>query len=330
METSYLEQHKNLMRMIAGAALWALATSTWAADDCSAILEQGIRNTYQTLDKTNLKSGVSNAVCNSSSSSTGGNSGGGLGLTIPIEGVPVNFNGNYSESKLNSVKNAGCSSSSSSLSDDQFHTVLSMVADTQIVAAWESCKAKAGGVYMNATLNGNLVVFELRFRPVGNVNSTTISTPPQFFGVTCNSPVYKKDVEVTNSPLQQACLRDGSGEVTGIVNTKWDAGRVFIPAIQKAPTRGSGTDAFGNKINTSPDWPPPVTISMCLIPKEVYPNMKDQAACPFEGNPGAKCSCPEFDGKGGVNRFVDGTSVPPTDPFWAWISSTRKRIVRGK
>jgi hypothetical protein len=89
-------------------AVWAVAaffsmmivSTSCIADDCDTILEHGIRNTYQSLNSSNLNSDVRNAMCSSGSSSSGNSAGGGLGLSLPIDDIPISFNGNYNQKQL--------------------------------------------------------------------------------------------------------------------------------------------------------------------------------------------------------------------------------------
>jgi hypothetical protein len=317
------------MSNISGKVLLLVMASLGAqfayADECDAILEQGVRNTYQQLDKRDLKTGFSNAMCSSSSNLSNSNQGGGLGLSLPINGVPIGLNANYDQAQYNSIKSSTCSSNQGSLSDDNFHAVLSMVADARIIDAWSQCKVQ-GGTFLNASANGNLVVFELKFRAIGNVTSTKVTLTPQFIGVACPSPVITKGLKVTGSTLLQACVREGTGEVTALVNTEQNGVRVFVPAI--LPPQ--------QPVLTAPLTIPPIrtpVLAACLIPVAnmppgSFPGL--QANCEFFGPVGQPCQCPVFDGHGGVLSQLAGTSTPPNDTWWTNLSPRHPGFERAK
>lgn len=70
------------------------------ADECSAILEQGVFNTYQGLRTRDLRAGVQQSFCESNVDQKGGSTGAGLSVEVPIKGVPVKFGGDFNQTKI--------------------------------------------------------------------------------------------------------------------------------------------------------------------------------------------------------------------------------------
>ncbi len=115
---------------LAIAALASLFPSALQAA-CRDILEQGIRNTYQNVKSGNLRSAYAQGFCNSYQQGNTSDEGGGVGISVPIEGVTFNLNGNYNSSRGNSIASSSCGNASSSLSDDDYEYLLRSTADAQ-------------------------------------------------------------------------------------------------------------------------------------------------------------------------------------------------------
>jgi hypothetical protein len=202
------------------------------ADECSAILEQGVFNTYQGLRTRDLRTAFQQSFCQSSSSSSGGSTGAGLNVMVPIYGVPVKFGGDYNQTSSSLSQQGSCSSSASSLSDATYENILQKVVAPEIVAAWTDCRTKGGGgFFINGDLNGDTLVLEFRFRPMGAVSRTTLTEDPRITGASCPRPQVKARTVLTNARKYQTCQRSGPGAVTVIANSTIDGARFFIPAV---------------------------------------------------------------------------------------------------
>jgi hypothetical protein len=206
------------------------------ADECSAILEQGVFNTYQGLRTRDLRTGFQQSFCQSSSSSSGGSTGAGLNVMVPIYGVPVKFGGDYKQTSSSLSQQGSCSNSASSLSDATYENILQKVVAPEIVAAWTDCRTKAGGgLFINGDLNGDTLVLEFRFRPMGVISRTTLTEDPRITGASCPRPIVKARTVLNNAPKYEQCQRSGTGAVTVIANSTNDGARFFIPAVAPPP-----------------------------------------------------------------------------------------------
>lgn len=221
-------------RLVVGV-IFLFNVGTSVADECDSILEQGVRNTYQELKQRDLRTGFRDAMCQTSSAGGSSSSESGLNVTVPIYGVPVTFGGNYNQAKSDTTSSGACRGTSSSLNDASYSSVLQQVVAPEIVAAWSECRTKQGGFFINGEINGNLLILEFRFRPIGNVTSTRLMGAPDITGADCPNAVARNETIITNTRLLQKCYRVGNGEVTVIANSEFDGARFFIPAVQKAP-----------------------------------------------------------------------------------------------
>lgn len=286
--------------------LLLVAASSSYADECDAILEQGVRNTYQDLKQRDLRTGFRNAMCQSASSGGGSSSGGGLEITVPIFDVPVKFGGNYNQARTETSSSGACSDASSNFNDKTYSFVLQQVVAPEIVSAWSQCRANQGGFFINGELNGNILVLEFRFRPAGDVVSTKVIAPPIINGASCPNPVVKNGTVIRNSKLLQRCYREGAGEVTVVVNTRYDGARFFIPAVRSNPVAvrpSSGgaipaSNATGRALDSlvagGPALIPQAGMSWCIINPTELPAGTPRSACQTASTSGP-CTCQKYD-----------------------------------
>lgn len=127
----------------------ALIPSLAYADDCDAILSQGIKNTYKELRTSNFEQEFKSAVCNEkqSAQSSGRNSSGSFRYKL------VSGAFGSSRSSVGTTLDKLCSSGSGSVSSSDFIDAMKTEADANIVRAWESCKSSRYGVIINGELN---------------------------------------------------------------------------------------------------------------------------------------------------------------------------------
>lgn len=196
------------------------------AHECDAILEQGVRNTYQELRTGDFRSSFSSAYCNKSSQSSGSTSGTAAGGSYGL----YSFDFAQSGSDNSASRNENCGNSSSSLQDDKYLRALQSVADKNIVDAWSACRSSASGVLLNGELNGKDIFLTYVFRSAGSVTQAIVEGEPYISGAKCSDAV--KDGTVINTGGRiQTCTRTGDGPVSIAINTNYQPARFFIPAV---------------------------------------------------------------------------------------------------
>ena len=224
---------------LSGVYLWSsiilgasFPFASFAGDECQSILEQGIRNTYQSLRNSNLHSSMSKGFCHSQLKQVQDSGGGGLTFGFPVDGIPVKLGGNYSETSANNSRSDLCNNQQGNLSDSQYETLLTRIVDPQVVAAWSSCKASSGGVLLDGELNGSTSILSIRFRNVGPVSSTKLIGPLQVKGASCPEE-WITGMNVTGSKRYLQCSRFGDDPITATVNTEFDGAKFYIPPTTK-------------------------------------------------------------------------------------------------
>jgi len=202
-----------------------------AQDSCSDILASGVHNTYQRVDKNDAKSAYKNALCDDKSSlhSNGSSVGGGASY------MGIGASGHADKSQVDQMASKYCSSNSSDLSDDDFHTLATQTIDPFIVDNWRQCMAGNNrGLFGNVDMNGSDLMLTLEWRGFGGVTATKIAAPPQMTGATCDVGTFKTGTELKDTvAISALCHRNGNDAVTFVFNT--DAGSKVLKLSAIAP-----------------------------------------------------------------------------------------------
>lgn len=250
--------------------------------ECRDILEQGIRNTYQGLRTSSLRSSFYDGFCNHTIQKATNSSGGGLSIAFPVDGVPIDLGGSYDESSGNSFQQDLCGNREGGLNDAKYEKLLQAVADPAIVQAWSQCENNAGGVLITGKLNGSRLILSLRFRNVGNISSTELVGDADFDGVICPTQ-WVDGMSLDGSTKFMQCDRIGEKPVTVTVNTKFNGAMFYIPEPPKLTFTSDTTN-----IPAPDNGPRTVTAKVCIDPGN------DSNRCPAP-NPlaadGTQCSC---------------------------------------
>ncbi len=282
--------HVLFARLMISTAL-AAATSSAIADGCNTVLEQGVRNTYQRLARSDVRGALTNALCTSQLQTMKNSAGGGLSLGVIAEGIPIELGANYDEASANSLKNSSCANGSSNMSNDNYERVLQAVVDPAIVQAWSSCKEKerAGGLLLDGKLNGSVLILSLRFRNVGNVSETTLKGKPQISGATCDGMDWGPGTKIDGSQSLTQCRRFGEEPVTITINSTFDGAMFYIPAPPKLEVVKTTADPSPRRTSGSQLPPPPP-----LPPKSFACAAQNMSwICPTPGmqSLGSACTC---------------------------------------
>lgn len=215
------------IRQVINASFFLLFVQGIAeAHECDAILEQGVKNTYEELRTGDFRSSFSSAYCNKSSQNSGSTSGTSAGGQYEV----YKFDFSQSGSDNKSSRSENCGNSSSSLQDDKYLRALQTVVDKNIVDAWSNCRSNMAGVLINGELNGKDIFVTYVFRSAGAVTQAKVDTVPDIRGATCNDAVKLGTVINTGGRIQ-TCTRTGDGPVSIAINTDYMPARFFIPAV---------------------------------------------------------------------------------------------------
>jgi hypothetical protein len=293
--------------------LLMFATTRILAQNCDAILQQGIRNTFQELRTGDFKTAFQAAYCNKTSGTQ--NKGNGVQLGGTYEQYSLNFNSNSSDTAESRVEN--CGSKASSMSDANYLKAMQSVADKDIVDTWRDCTILKYGVIVLGELNDSTLTITYKFMEAGSVTKAKVTKDVKVIGATCDS-VVKEGTVIDTGGIIQTCTRDGDAAVTIVVNNDFKAAKFFIPKVVKPPEIAPNPFAGKTLISECRVLPSDPVVK----PGIVSPN------CPLDGPVGQDCSCPLFDGHGGIVRMMPGKSFAPSDAFWNYISRQYPNAIR--
>jgi hypothetical protein len=170
-----------------GILLFSSFTLQSFAGECDAILQSGVRNTFDELRTGDFAQSFRNAYCHNQSSSTGSTSGTEAGGSYA--GYGLNFGQNKSDTAASREDN--CGNSASEMSSSNYLKALQSVADPLIVKAWQQCTTKSYGLYINGDLDGDFIPLTVKFLAAGSISQTTIRYKPTINGADCE-PIIEK------------------------------------------------------------------------------------------------------------------------------------------
>jgi hypothetical protein len=280
-------------KLIIAAFMFLILLPGVANAACRDILEQGIRNTYQNVKSSDLRTAYAQGFCNSYQQSSGGDTGAGFGVSLPIEGIPVDFNGNYNDSRVQSVASSSCGNSSSNLNDSNYEYLLTATADPRIVEAWSRCEQQ-GGLYLEGRVQGSSITLTARFRTLGSLVSSTLISDPEISGASCPN-IMKEGKTITTTSVSTICQRFGNEPVTIIMNTdNSDAAIFYLPTVDNSPP----TPTVEEKCEGGVAFVRPGKCK-CLVPASAlanWPPLPNGArpssfVCETSTTPGKSCGC---------------------------------------
>lgn len=199
------------------------------ADECDAILEQGVRNTYQDITQQALKSNINTEFCSSSEISSGDSDEKHGGINFNIGKFGLGGSGGGSRDQYNKTKSELCTSSNSQLNDDGYHKVLTLIADPSIVNAWERCRSNRGLIINGEVRDSKLINVSVKFLNVHATSQAIVSRPPQIIGMSCPDFLKKDDI-IDGNEQRFTCQRYGKDPITVNVNTNYMGSSLYIPA----------------------------------------------------------------------------------------------------
>lgn len=211
--------------------LCIISFNSYALTECDPILEKGIYNTYSEVNKQALKSKIRNEFCSSSTTSGKDNSSGGGGLSLNVGNWGLGLNGSGSREQFNTVKNDVCKSDKSELSDDGYHTVLTLIADPTIIGAWEQCTKNRGVILTGEVRDPPQVDISVKFLNINTTYWATI-TGTQIIGLVCPD-ILKEGQKIDGNEKVFSCQRIGEQPVTININTDYMGARLYIPKPKK-------------------------------------------------------------------------------------------------
>jgi len=229
-------------------------TQTVYSSECDAILDQGVRNTFVMNNSSRFKQELKSGFCSSHEEYNGGESGGGADVGFTLFEIPISLSGNYSQEEIKSLKDSVCRNDSSLNEGENYSHILQMIADPQIVNAWEKCKTSEGGVILlGEARDEQQVIVTMKFRNSGSIYETRVTDTPTITGMTCDSMI-KKDEIINGSTRSYYCRRYANEAGNIIINNTYNGASLYIPKVKRIVGSYPITRREDDSTNTQPKW----------------------------------------------------------------------------
>lgn len=201
--------------------LWAGCAFAFPPSQCGVLLQYGIYDEHNVVDSTEIFERTKQAYCNSSESD--------WGVTIPIEGIPVEGNASF--------KDAACGNSDSAKYQSYFLQRSSKVINSDIVNGFTQClKTSNPGLtyYVKTTKEPERFTVEMSFTRFGKVVTDRIWVRVE--GATCTSPqndepimAGKRNRYKISTDLALSCIR--KKEDAAVITVESEKGQVNTESV---------------------------------------------------------------------------------------------------
>lgn len=166
------------------------SAATARADSCDALLKDGIFNKKTVTEAHANRSDFTSWLCSTSFKTHQEARAAGIGLGVPVYGVPLKVEGQFSESERTLFYQKECGGSHDVSEESSRKDVLiSEVSDT-VVQAWLSCK-QAGenpkGVQCALAGDGLVLTLAVRHFPLDRTAVARVKEAPQIHGASCDA-----------------------------------------------------------------------------------------------------------------------------------------------
>ena len=148
------------------------------------------------------------------------------GITVPIEGVPVNFNVGSDNAESFQRREAFCSNSSRNFNREDTYNIFQQLADENVVREWGRCVERScsdinpsNGLSLALTRTGNQISARLRWSPRFTGEQPPVITSVSRTNLTCSSDLIQAQKVVNVEGLEEHCTTDSRQNSTLLINT---------------------------------------------------------------------------------------------------------------
>jgi hypothetical protein len=202
---------KDMNRMVMAATAMVLIGQNAHAESCSDILSRGVFEVTQIDEDASLKESFRKFQCTTEISTAQDARGLGIGIGVPIYGVPVKLDTTYSKQHIDAWKKDHCSSDERWVDSQSAKHALYSRVSPEIVGAWKACMIPRHGARCDLQGDGSKAILRYSYQPhntddarsIPKVKSVSIS------GMTCKSAPSAGDF-VGLEDTAQICTRDQS------------------------------------------------------------------------------------------------------------------------
>jgi hypothetical protein len=191
MKTQSQKLKSPIVTLAAALGIALIPTLAQADNGCSDILSQGIFNTLSFSENESLRQEFKSWLCTTEFHSHQDAMNAGIGLGIPVYGVPVKLDGTFSDSQRDEWKKTNCQSGDNTLASDQALSLATRNVSTEIVDAWKDCMDRQQdqkGLSCQLRASDTDVQVTVRYAPSNDLDAQSaavVAVAPQITGATC-------------------------------------------------------------------------------------------------------------------------------------------------
>lgn len=223
---------RNTLLNIIVVCLVLSTTSLMSNDQCSDILNDGIRDTYDFSDSSTMQENTYDLICKKSNMSNSGSSG--FSIDLPLPDLGMFGLGSRNSHNLKKIKEF-CKNSSSSISKKDALTFTKSISNKDVVKAWEKCMSSKG-LYCK-TENTSDTSFKLKITWDPNTKAYEPEIRDDLFishGHCVNTTLIKIGSKIEQfAPIVINCKRDGNKDSVFVsFNTSQGAVECRVPKLK--------------------------------------------------------------------------------------------------
>lgn len=219
-----------------------------AADSCSDVLSHGIFNTYSLSESASLRKSFHSWLCTTEFKTHQEAQDAGVGIGVPIYGVPVQIDGNFSQQQRDEWKKTNCQTEDRALSSDQALKIATSQVSSEIIEAWKSCmdhEHDARGLSCQMRASTDQVMITVKYAPYNDADARSaaqVTSLPELTGARCaklnlNAPAAAPAQVQSSKPVR----------VCGLFGCHTQLVPVLIPA--PAPTLSPDVLQLGSSVH---------------------------------------------------------------------------------
>jgi len=215
------------------------------ADSCSDILSEGVFDVVHISDDAALKEAFRKWQCVVEIKDASDARSQGVGLGVPIYGVPVSLDVKYSKEQRERWRKQSCSDTDYLLDVQHVRDELFRHANVQIVAAWKECMISPKGLRCQLEGDDKRVRLKYHYEPLTNEDAKTLPVVASVFqyGTTSCQGLPVTGAQVGVADATSLCSRDlspqGTVSKTGfVINLADGRGTCDVSLEGHLPRRG--------------------------------------------------------------------------------------------
>lgn len=236
-----------MKKLILFSILSLLTNICFSQDDCKDVLVAAFNETRFQNSQT-LSHNFSDYFTSDKFQRDVESMGGSFSVTLPVEGVPVEFGGSANQSNYNELRESITSGRTDVMNSEFVTNFMSKMANDKVITAWSDCinqrYGNSPGLRSSLrSVGGNEFTLSVWFNPIGTIAQCEISTM-EIRGCSYNDQIIKPGTIISSQPISLLLTRESNKNIVVILNAKDNNGSTSSYALYEEPVVVSTTPHF--------------------------------------------------------------------------------------